>query len=380
MTANKRFLKEIQRLYLQQSQRELLENDYLIRYDETNINKLYAIIKAPHDSVYRHKFIRLDFTIPDNYPHSPPEVTFVNYDGVRIHPNMYENGKCCATILNTWGDSIFEKWTSSMGIETILLTFHSFLDNNPYMYEPGDRDDPSYTVYVLYQSWISCLIRYLQNESDEMFINFIHTYMLTHIDEIFSDLRNSSVIYPYAYYNTRCFEIERFLVDYERLSFTLQNYYNYIDFTENFNDTQISFNEFMNTEYDCCICYDTIEDANANDTNTNVNTDVNVNTDDTNTNVNTDDTNINVNTDVNTDVNIQGNLFRLKNCKHLFHKNCLEKHIETNNRLCPMCRTELEENELVEKLDEIWMINPSTKRRIKVGGKTWNYLKNSGLI
>jgi hypothetical protein len=45
-----------------------------------------------------------------------------------------------------------------------------------------------------------------------------------------------------------------------------------------------------------------------------------------------------------------------------------------------MCRTELEENELVEQLNEIWMINPSTKRRIKIGGKTWNYLKNSGLI
>jgi len=349
MTANKRFLKEIQRLYLQQSQKELLKNDYLIVYDEANINKLYAIIKAPRDSVYKHKFIRLNFTIPDNYPHSPPEVTFVNYDGVRIHPNMYENGKCCATILNTWGDNIFEKWTSSMGIETILLTFHSFLDNNPYMYEPGDRDDPSYTVYVLYQSWISCLIRYLQNEKDELFTNFIHTYMLTYIDEIFSDLRNLSVIYPYAYYNTRCFEIERFLVDYERLSLTLQNYYNYIDFTENFksDDTQITFDDFMNTEYDCCICYDTIENPIESNENPG---------------------------------NNHGNLFRLKNCKHLFHKNCLEKHIETNNRLCPMCRTELEKNELVEQLNEIWMINPSTKRRIKIGGKTWNYLKNSGVI
>ena len=40
---------------------------------------------------------------------------------------------------------------------------------------------------------------------------------------------------------------------------------------------------------------------------------------------------------------------------------------------------ELEENELVEPKDE-WMINPSTKRRIKIGGKTWNYLKNSGVL
>ena len=190
MNVNRRFLKEVRQLYIQQSQRELLDNDYLISYNETNMNRLHAIIRGPNDSVYRHKFVRLDFKIPDNYPHSPPEVSFINYDGVRIHPNMYESGKCCATILNTWGDSKFEKWTSSMGIETILITFHSFLDNNPYMYEPGGRDDQSYTDYVLYQSWISCLIRYLQNERIELFSNFIHNYMLTNIDGIFNDLYN----------------------------------------------------------------------------------------------------------------------------------------------------------------------------------------------
>jgi hypothetical protein len=66
---------------------------------------IHSIIKCPQDSVYRHKFIRLDLTIPSNYPYEPPQVSFVNYDGVRIHPNMYESGKCCSTILNTWGDS-----------------------------------------------------------------------------------------------------------------------------------------------------------------------------------------------------------------------------------------------------------------------------------
>ena len=258
MNVNRRFLKEIRNLYIEQSQRDLLQNDYLIHYDEQNINKVYAIIKAPHDSVYRHKFIRLDIKIPDNYPHSPPEVSFVNYDGVRIHPNMYENGKCCATILNTWGDSKFEKWTSSMGIETILLTFHSFLDNNPYMFEPGGRDDPSYTVYVLYQSWTSCLIRYLQNERIELFNSFIHRYMLTYIDSIFNDLSILEQTYPAAYYATRCFEIDRYVIDYNRLIGTLQNYYNYIDFSENYNNQDVTFEQFINREYDCNICYDTI--------------------------------------------------------------------------------------------------------------------------
>ena len=255
MNANKRFQKEIRQLYIQQSQRDLHINDYLIYYDETNINKLHTIIRGPTDSVYRHKFIRLDFMIPDNYPHSPPEVTFINYDGVRIHPNMYENGKCCATILNTWGDDKFEKWTSSMGIETILLTFHSFLDNNPYTYEPGGRDDPSYTDYVQHQSWSSCLIRYLQNETIELFTEFMHNYLLINIDSIFNDLYELSEIYPSGYYETRCFEIETFPINYSRISGLLEYYYNYIEFQESHQIS--SFDEFINMDYDCCICYDT---------------------------------------------------------------------------------------------------------------------------
>ena len=37
MTANKRFLKEIQRLYLQQSQKELLKNDDISDEDKSRI-------------------------------------------------------------------------------------------------------------------------------------------------------------------------------------------------------------------------------------------------------------------------------------------------------------------------------------------------------
>jgi ubiquitin-protein ligase len=62
---NKRLLKEIKRLYLQQSQKQLVDNDYIIEYNESDTSLLHAIIKAPYDSVYRHKFIRLDLIIPD---------------------------------------------------------------------------------------------------------------------------------------------------------------------------------------------------------------------------------------------------------------------------------------------------------------------------
>lgn len=346
---NKRFIKEIKQLYLQQNQKELIQNDYLIYYDETDISKLSAIIKAPYDSVYRHKFIRLNFKIPDNYPHSPPEVTFVNHDGVRIHPNMYENGKCCATILNTWGDNKFEKWTSSMSIETILLTFHSFLDNNPYMYEPGGRDDQNYTTYVQYQSWYTCLIRYLQHEQIDVFRNYIYSYMLNNIDVIFQDLHALQELYPSNYYQTRCFEIDSYFINYTKVCTNLQNFYNYIDFSENQTnnfDEILSYEDFINREYECCICYDT---------------------------------------------NIETTYLTL-NCKHTFHKICLQNHTNANNNICPMCRTELDNQDTINLTDEAphldhpcvndteWIINPLTKRRVKVGSKTWKYLYENNII
>ena len=86
---NRRLFKELQLLLKQQNSKTLLENDYIIHFDEDNLTKIYALIKCPYDSVYRHKFIRLNFEIPNDYPHSPPSVNFVNYDSVRIHPNMY---------------------------------------------------------------------------------------------------------------------------------------------------------------------------------------------------------------------------------------------------------------------------------------------------
>jgi ubiquitin-protein ligase len=344
---NKRFRKEIRSLYIQQNTRSLLENDYLVYQDESNINILHTIIKAPRDSVYRHTFIRLDFEIPDNYPHSPPKVTFVNHDNIRIHPNMYKDGKCCSTILNTW-PSENEKWTSSMGIETILLTFHSFLDNNPYTYEPGGRDDPSYTIYVRHQSWITCLIKYLQYEKIDIFKEFMYNYLLLNIDDVFTELNSLDEMYNSGYYSTRCFEIENYIINYKLVSEKLQDCYNYIYFTENYRDNlsdldeEFTFEMFLNKDFVCSICFDCFDTTNES------------------------------NEDV---VTLE--------CKHEFHKTCLKTHVEINNKICPMCRKNIE-NEL-DKIQEnvsseLWIKNPLTKRRVKIGSKTYKYLKENDII
>jgi ubiquitin-conjugating enzyme E2 G2 len=329
---NKRLLKELIQLTNEQNSKPFLENNFLIYFDDSDISKIYSIIKGPSDSLYKHKFIRLNFDIPDNYPHSPPKVTFVNYDSVRIHPNMYENGQCCATILNTWGSSIYEKWTSSMGIETILVMFHSFLDNAPYVYEPGGKDDPTYSVYVLHQTWTSCLIRYLQYETIEIFKDYISNYLMCNINDIFSDLNELDNEYPNNYYYTPCFEIDNYIINYKNIIYLLSGYYSYIEYKE-IVDEPIEFKAFNTNDYKCQICFDTKENETQ---------------------------------------------FQKTICGHNFHISCLKDHCENNNSLCPMCRTDIqlpEENEESE-----WIINPLTKRKIKVGGKTHIKLINEKLI
>ena len=336
--ANKRLLKEIQRLMFQQnSKQNILDNDYLIHFDENDINTIYTIIKGPYESVYRHKFIRLNFEIPSNYPHSPPKVTFVNYDGVRIHPNMYEDGKCCSTILNTW-PSDNEKWTSSMGIETVLLTFMSFLDNNPYKHEPGGRDDSSYTDYVLFQSWTTCLLRYLDQSRTKLFSEYIEKYLLTNVSQIFDDLEELQDNYPMGMYETRCFGINLYGINYSLVIKCIENIYRYIAFKNTHDeqdDDKIDFENLLNSEnFECEICFDTNEKENS--------------------------------------------CIKLS-CNHSFHTSCLQKHIKENGKICSLCRKTLvnSDQDILKQND--YVINPFTKRKIKINGKVYNQLINNGV-
>lgn len=324
---NKRLIKEINKLIFEQNSKQLLDNDYLVAFDEQNINRIYTIIKGPYESVYRHKFIKLNFDIPSNYPYSPPKVTFLNYDGVRIHPNMYKDGKCCSTILNTW-PSDNEKWTSSMGIETILLTFLSFLDNNPYIFEPGGRDDDSYTKYVLYQSWNTCLIKYLDDIQPIIFKEFINLYLLTNIETIFRDLREFNILYPLGQYYTSCFEIDRYTINYNSIIKNLEYKLQYIDYCHIDNYDYLEFKNFINIDYKCQICFDT-------------------------------------------ETLRYSNYIKLS-CNHNYHILCLKNHIKCNGSICSLCRNYITNFDL-NKISKNTILNPDTNRQVKIGGKI--YLK-----
>lgn len=314
MNCNKRLLKEISGLLKQQH----FNSDYLVELDEQDISIVHAIIKAPHDSVYRHRFIRLLFKIPDNYPFEPPIVTFVNISNKRIHPILYECGRVCLTILNTW-PSDNERWSSSMTIESILLVIHSFLDNNPYTHEPGGQDNTTFTEYVQFQTWQTCLLDYLTDTNcPTLFIEFMSNYIQSNFIHIINDLTLLKWQFLEGYYETICFEIDLYYINYNSIIYKLNTLLPHL---VPINNTPPPPPPPPDTQNNVCqICLESTTHTNT---------------------------------------------FITLICNHVFHKHCLECHLDTSD-VCSICR------------QVVLVINPQTRRKIKVNGHTFNKLLNLG--
>ena len=50
---------------------------------------------------YHDGLFVFDFYFSESYPRVPPEAHYHSY-GLRVNPNLYENGKVCLSLLNTW--------------------------------------------------------------------------------------------------------------------------------------------------------------------------------------------------------------------------------------------------------------------------------------
>lgn len=100
--------------------------DQLIYYfpDESNIKIGYGLILGPEDTPYQGGFYIIKFEYPDNYPFSPPRCTYITGCPVRQNPNLYENGKVCMNILNTWGE---HEWKATKGFEQVLLSIQAIV-------------------------------------------------------------------------------------------------------------------------------------------------------------------------------------------------------------------------------------------------------------
>lgn len=149
----KRIIKDVTQLI-----KEPLTNEGIYySHDEDDINIGHALIIGPKDTLYQYGFYMFKFVFPESYPLKPPTVTYLtnNYN-IRFHPNLYRNGKCCLSILNTWNG---EQWSSCQSISTILLSLLLLFNNEPLLNEPGitknHEDFENYNKLIKYYNYFT---------------------------------------------------------------------------------------------------------------------------------------------------------------------------------------------------------------------------------
>ncbi|CAJ2659815.1 unnamed protein product [Trifolium pratense] len=99
---------------------------------------LRAVIIGAEGTPYHDGLFFFDVFFPSDYPYVPPKVHYQSR-GLRLNPNLYDNGHVCLSLLNTWSGSKNEKWTP--GVSTMLQVLVSIqgliLNAKPYFNEPG---------------------------------------------------------------------------------------------------------------------------------------------------------------------------------------------------------------------------------------------------
>ncbi|KAI9229799.1 MAG: ubiquitin-conjugating enzyme/RWD-like protein [Piptocephalis tieghemiana] len=104
--------------------------------DENDFFLWEAIISGPEGTPYEGGVFSATLKFPSDYPLNPPVMTFTS---PMYHPNVYQNGEVCISILHAPGDdpmhyeSVSERWSPVQSVEKILLSVVSMLA------EPNDE-------------------------------------------------------------------------------------------------------------------------------------------------------------------------------------------------------------------------------------------------
>ncbi|KAL3628877.1 putative ubiquitin-conjugating enzyme E2 23 [Castilleja foliolosa] len=118
-------------------QNNLPESIY-VRVYEDRMDLLRAVIVGAYGTPYHDGLFFFDFLLPPEYPDVPPSA-YYHSGGWRINPNLYEEGKVCLSLLNTWtgrGNEVWDPSTSSI-LQVLVSLQGLVLNSKPYFNEAG---------------------------------------------------------------------------------------------------------------------------------------------------------------------------------------------------------------------------------------------------
>jgi ubiquitin-protein ligase len=149
-SATKRIIKDMQ--ILQKNKEDLNARGIYVRSDEANVRHIDILI-VPRDkreddliSPYTFGNFMFDLRCPDDYPLTPPQITFYPQQRLcRLHPNYYEIGKVCLSVINTWG----QDWSPATSILSIINVLEERFNENAICFEPS-YENASRTMRSLY--------------------------------------------------------------------------------------------------------------------------------------------------------------------------------------------------------------------------------------
>jgi ubiquitin-conjugating enzyme E2 O len=118
-------------------EKDLPETTYVRMYEE-RMDLIRAAIVGVAGTPYHNGLFIFDIFLPPDYPSEPPVVHYIS-GGLRVNPNLYESGKVCLSLLNTWTGTGTETWNpESSTILQLLLSLQALvLNEKPYFNEAG---------------------------------------------------------------------------------------------------------------------------------------------------------------------------------------------------------------------------------------------------
>ncbi|XP_015249923.1 cell division cycle 34 homolog (S. cerevisiae) a [Cyprinodon tularosa] len=137
-------------LEMKSLQDEPVEGFKITLVDESDMYNWEVAIFGPPNTHYQGGYFKARIKFPVDYPYSPPAFRFLTK---MWHPNIYENGDVCISILHPpvddpqSGELPSERWNPTQNVRTILLSVISLL-NEPNTFSPANVD-----ASVMYRKW-----------------------------------------------------------------------------------------------------------------------------------------------------------------------------------------------------------------------------------